>query len=67
MPPGRLSMWVGRAVLGVARTVKPLVPKRLAAAAEDRFFGVVFHLTRVTNDNYGNGTRERPADLGKNR
>jgi hypothetical protein len=53
--------------MGAARRVKPLVPKRLAAAAEDRFFGAVFHLTRVTNDNYGNGTQEKPAGLGKNR
>jgi hypothetical protein len=67
MAPNRLSMAVGRVVMGAARRVKPLVPKRLAAAAEDRFFGAVFHLTRVTNDNYGNGTKEKPAGLGKNR
>ena len=60
-------MAVGRMVLGAARVVKPLVPKRLADAAEDRFFGSVFHLTRVTNDNYGNGTQEKPAEPGKNR
>ena len=67
MQPKRLSMAVGRVVLGAARVIKPLVPKRLAAAAEDRFFGAVFHLTRVTNDNYGSGTQERPADPTKNR
>ena len=67
MPPNRLSMVVGRVVLGAARVIKHLVPKRLAAAAEDRFFGAVFHLTRVTNDNYGNGTQETPADPTKNR
>jgi hypothetical protein len=67
MASKRLSMVVGRVVLGAARVLKPLIPKRIAAAAEDRFFGAVFHLTRVTNDNYGNGTQETPADPTKNR
>ena len=56
-----LTMAAGRALLGVAALVKPLVPVRLRRDLDDRFFGAVFQVTRVTNDNYDSGTREQPA------
>jgi hypothetical protein len=43
-----------------------MVPKKLAQAVDDRFFGAVFQVTRVTNDNYGNGTQESPAQPDEN-
>jgi len=61
------SMAVGEAVFGLGRLVKPLVPARIAKAVDDRFFGAVFQVTRVTNDNYDSGTKETPANLDENR
>ena len=55
------AMALGQVVLGVGRTLRPFVPKRVATAIEDRFFGAVFQVTRVTNDNYGNGAHQKPA------
>jgi hypothetical protein len=52
---------MGQVALGVGRAIRPFIPKRLAAALEDRFFGAVFQVTRVTNDNYGYGTTQKPA------
>ncbi|MGB0641385.1 MAG: hypothetical protein ACPGTU_18775 [Myxococcota bacterium] len=52
---------VGQLALGVGRTLRPFIPKRLATALEDRFFGAVFQVTRVTNDNYGYGATQKPA------
>ncbi len=57
----RLGLVIGEGLLGVARIVRPLIPQKLAATLDDRFFGAVFQVTRVTNDNYGNGTQEEPA------
>jgi hypothetical protein len=61
-----LGMAAGRLVLGVAAVVKPIVPKRLRRALDDRFFGAVFQVTRVTNDNYDSSTREVPAGVDEN-
>ena len=47
-------------VLGAAAVIKPIVPRRLLKAVDDRFFGAVFQVTRVTNDNYDSSTREVP-------
>lgn len=55
------AMALGQVILGVGRTLRPLVPKRLATVIEDRFFGAVFQVTRVTNDNYGYGATQKPA------
>ena len=62
----RLSMAIGGVVLGLGRRIRPMIPSKLARAIDDRFFGAVFQVTRVTNDNYGNGTKERPAQLDEN-
>ena len=40
--------------------------KKLRRAMDDRFFGAVFQVTRVTNDNYDSSTREVPAALDEN-
>lgn len=58
-----VGLALGRVLLGAAAAVKPLVPRRLMKAIDDRFFGAVFQVTRVTNDNYDSGTQETPANL----
>jgi hypothetical protein len=40
--------------------LRPIVPAKLLKALDDRFFGAVFQVTRVTNDNYGYGTTIKP-------
>ncbi len=62
----KIGLVLGRLGLGVASMVKPLVPKRVLKSLDDRFFGAVFQVTRVTNDNYDSGTKERPANLDEN-
>ena len=62
----QLGIAIGRATLGLVSVIKPLVPARVRKALDDRFFGAVFHVTRVTNDNYDSGTKERPANLDEN-
>lgn len=59
----KLGLIVGRAGGVLASAVKPLVPNRVLKVLDDRFFGAVFHVTRVTNDNYDSGTKEQPANL----
>ena len=59
----KLGLIIGRVGGTVVSTVKPLIPKRIVKVLDDRFFGAVFHVTRVTNDNYDSGTKERPANL----
>ena len=54
-------MVLGQVVIGLGRVVRPLIPERISAAIEDRFFGAVFQVTRVTNDNYGYGASQKPA------
>ena len=61
-----LGMAAGKLVLSAAAVIKPVVPKRLRRAIDDRFFGAVFQVTRVTNDNYDSSTREVPAALDEN-
>lgn len=61
-----LGMAAGKLVLSAASVIKPIVPKRLRRALDDRFFGAVFQVTRVTNDNYDSSTREVPAALDEN-
>ena len=63
----RAGLFVGRALLGLGRAVKPLVPSSIRKAVDDRFFGAVFQVTRVTNDNYDSGTKERPGAPDENR
>ena len=63
----RFGLMVGEALAGVGRLVRPLVPQRMAKAIDDRFFGAVFQVTRVTNDNYGTGTKEKPGNLDEKR
>ena len=62
----RFGLALGRVTLGLAAAVKPLVPRRVRQAMDDRFFGAVFQVTRVTNDNYDSGTQERPANSAEN-
>ncbi len=62
----RFGMAMGKVVMGLGRLVRPVVPQKIAKALDDRFFGAVFQVTRVTNDNYGNGTKESPAQLDEN-
>ncbi len=59
-------MAIGGALAGIGRLVRPVIPTKLARAVDDRFFGAVFQVTRVTNDNYGNGTKESPAQSDEN-
>ena len=63
----RAGLFVGKALLGLGRVVKPLVPSSIRKAVDDRFFGAVFQVTRVTNDNYDSGTKERPGTPDENR
>ena len=62
----RLGMAIGGVVVGLGRWIRPVVPSTLKRAVDDRFFGAVFQVTRVTNDNYGNGTKESPAQSDEN-
>ena len=62
----RLSLAIGNVVMGLGRVIRPIVPKKIAKAVDDRFFGAVFQVTRVTNDNYGNGIQESAAQLDEN-
>lgn len=62
----RLGMAIGGIVIGLGRWVRPVIPTKLVRAVDDRFFGAVFQVTRVTNDNYGNGTKESPAQSSEN-
>ena len=39
--------------MGGGKAVYRALPKRVQKALEDRFFGAVFNVTRVTNDAYG--------------
>lgn len=52
-PGYRLSLAAGELVIGVAERVWRRLPERARAGLEARFFGAVFQVTRVTNDNYG--------------
>ncbi len=52
---GRGAQLLGAALIGVARMGVRLVPGRVQRALDDRFFGAVFQVTRVTNDQYGPG------------
>lgn len=40
-------------VVGAARALARRLPPRIAKALDDRIFGVIFQMTRVTNDAYG--------------
>ncbi len=42
-----------RLTLSVGRAAARLLPRRLREAIDDRVFGAVFQVTRVTNDHYG--------------
>lgn len=47
--PGRTARWV----VGGGRLVVRLLPRRVQKALDDRLFGAIFQVTRVTNDAYG--------------
>lgn len=49
----RASLLLGRVVVGGGRLVLGALPARARKAIDDRFFGAVFNVTRVTNDAYG--------------
>lgn len=55
MSVGRMSATeqVARLVVGTARAVVRRLPNRLKKALDDRLFGAIFQVTRVTNDAYG--------------
>ena len=44
------GMAVGRVIVALGRRVKPLVPQRTRQWMDDRLFGAIFQVTRVTND-----------------
>lgn len=44
---------IARLGLGAGRVLVRLLPGRVRRAIDDRVFGVVFQVTRVTNDHYG--------------
>lgn len=48
-----MSGGVLRVALASGRVVVRLLPRRLRRILDDRFFGAVFQVTRVTNDHYG--------------
>ncbi len=66
MSKHKLGLALGRVTLGMVGLVKPLLPRRVLKAVDDRFFSAVFHVTRVTNDNYDSSTKEQPANLDEN-
>ncbi len=55
------GMAVGRVLVGAGRRLSPLVPRPVRRWVDDRLFGTIFELTRVTNDNYGYGVQEQAA------
>lgn len=52
-PTYRAAMAVGEAVLGGLRAAWRRLPPRTRDRLERRFFGAIFQVTRVTNDDYG--------------
>ena len=67
MSKRRIGLAVGKAVIGIGRAIKPWVPGSVLKAVDDRFFGAVFQVTRVTNDNYNSGTTEKAGTPDENR
>ena len=60
----RASLRVGGLVLGAGRLAWAALPARVRDNLENRFFGAIFQVTRVTNDAYGwrpDDTRGGPA------
>lgn len=49
----RVSLLAGEVVVGGGRLLFRALPQRARKELEDRFFGAVFNVTRVTNDAYG--------------
>ncbi len=49
----RASLLAGEIVVGGGRRLYRSLPKKVQKDLEDRFFGAVFNVTRVTNDAYG--------------
>ena len=58
------GMAVGRVIVALGRRVKPLVPQRTRQWMDDRLFGAIFQVTRVTNDNYGSGPAAESGQSG---
>ena len=58
------GMTVGKMLLSLGRRVKPLVPDKTRRWIDDRFFGAIFQVTRVTNDNYGDGPAAESGQSG---
>jgi len=58
------GMVLGKMLVGIGRRVKPLVPEQTRKWIDDRFFGAIFQVTRVTNDNYGDGPAAESVQSG---
>jgi hypothetical protein len=56
-----LGLAVGRVLTGLGRRVKPMVPVSARRWVDDKLFGAIFQVTRVTNDNYGYGVQAPEA------
>lgn len=52
-PAGRAGLVAGELLLGVGRLAWRALPEAARRRLEQRFFGAVFQVTRVTNDAYG--------------
>jgi len=61
----RAGLALGRVLIGLGRRVKPVVPPAARRWMDDRIFGAIFQVTRVTNDNYGYGVEDPAAELGR--
>jgi len=59
------GMALGRVLIGVGRRLRPLVPPSARRWIDDRLFGAIFQVTRVTNDNYGYGVQEPEAETAQ--
>jgi len=57
-----MGLALGRLLTGVGKRFRPFVPPPARRWVDDRLFGVIFQVTRVTNDNYGYGVQEPAAD-----
>lgn len=52
-PSYRVALAVGEVVLRAGRAAWQVLPARARDRLEHRFFGAIFQVTRVTNDDYG--------------
>lgn len=57
----RWGLRVGAAVLSAGRALRLVVPPGVRRGLEDRVFGTIFEVTRVTNDHYPTAGPSGPA------